>query len=343
MTNDRFARTARPRASHRTCATAALVGMSMLATATLARAAEPVATFSIVGHDPATGELGVAVQSKFFAVGAVVPWARAGAGAVATQAFANTTYGPAALDMLAGGASPEEVVAALTDADEGRDARQLGIVDAEGRAAAFTGSACITWAGHEVGDGYTAQGNILAGEEVVQEMAKAYRETDGALGERLMSALEAGQAAGGDSRGMQSAAILIVKEGAGYAGFNDRYCDLRVDDHTDPIAELRRIFDMWKWNALVNEGYTLCEDERWEEAFAVAERIISVAGTNAESYYHPACFYSKAGEKTRALELLREAVALDGALGRRAAQDPDFTPLYADEAFVALTSHGEAD
>jgi uncharacterized Ntn-hydrolase superfamily protein len=137
---------------------------------------------------------------------------------------------------------------------------------------------------------------------------------------------------------MQSAAILIAREGGGYAGFDDRYCDLRVDDHVDPIAELRRVFDIWKWSALVNEGYTLCEKERWDDAFAVAEEIVETAPENGESYYHPACFYSKAGRAERALELLRNAVDRDPALARRAAQDPDFAPLYADETFVRLTS-----
>ncbi len=201
----------------------------------------PVSTFSIVARDSETGDLGIAVQSKFLAVGAVVPWARAGVGAVATQAWANVTYGPRGLELLAAGYSAEEVVALLTGEDPGRAERQLGIVDSQGQAATFSGEQCIPWAGGIVGDGFCCQGNILVGPEVVNAMADAYRSTTGTFALRLLTALEAGQAAGGDSRGQQSAAILIVREGGGYGGGNDRYIDLRVDDHPTPIAELRRL------------------------------------------------------------------------------------------------------
>ncbi|GBD15193.1 hypothetical protein HRbin26_00079 [bacterium HR26] len=201
----------------------------------------PASTFSIVARDPVTGDLGVTVQSKFLAVGAVVPWARAGVGAVATQAWANVTYGPRGLELLAAGYSADEVVARLTGEDPGRAERQVGIVDSQGRAATFTGERCIPWAGGVVGEGFCCQGNILVGPEVVQAMADAYRSTSGTFAHRLITALEAGQAAGGDSRGQQSAAILIVREGGGYGGGNDRYIDLRVDDHPQPIAELRRL------------------------------------------------------------------------------------------------------
>jgi uncharacterized Ntn-hydrolase superfamily protein len=205
---------------------------------------EIVATFSIVAFDPETDSLGVAVQSKFLAVGAVVPWARAGVGAVATQAMANFNYGPRGLDLMAEGRTAEETVEALTSADEGRDHRQLGVVDARGRAAAFTGPECFDWAGGATGEHYAAQGNILVGRETVGAMAKTYEETDGDLAARLLSALAAGQEAGGDSRGRQSAALLVVREGGGYGGDNDRVIDLRVDDHPDPIKELIRIRDL---------------------------------------------------------------------------------------------------
>ncbi len=200
-----------------------------------------VATFSIIGCDPETGDLGVAVQSKFFGVGSVVPWAKAGVGAVATQAFANTTYGPRALGLLAEGRSPKEALAVLTAADEGRDRRQVGIVDAKGEAASFTGAKAMAWAGHRTGKNYACQGNILAGEEVIAAMANAFEATPGPLPERLVAALAAGQAAGGDKRGMQSAALLVVREGGGYGGFNDRFVDLRVEDHERPIEELARL------------------------------------------------------------------------------------------------------
>ncbi len=205
-----------------------------------------VATFSIVALDAPTRSLGVAVQSKFLAVGAVVPWARAGVGAIATQALANTAYGPRGLELLAEGLEPEEVARRLVADDEGREDRQFGIVDARGRSAAFTGSRCFEWAGHVTGPGFAAQGNILAGPAVVEAMADAYLRTTGDLAARLVAALHAGQRAGGDRRGRQSAAILIVRERGGYGGFNDRYMDLRVDDHPDPIGELERLVGLYR-------------------------------------------------------------------------------------------------
>lgn len=201
-----------------------------------------IATFSIVAFDPSSGELGVAVQSKFVAVGAVVPWAKAGVGAIATQAYGNTQYGPKGLKLLASGKSAEETVKLLTSGDWLRAHRQLGIVDSKGHAANFTGSKCSLWAGSKKGINYTVQGNILAGKAVIEAMAKSFEESKGVLGDRLIAALEAGQKEGGDKRGRQSAALLIVRKGWGYSGYNDRFRDLRVDDHKTPIQELKRIF-----------------------------------------------------------------------------------------------------
>jgi uncharacterized Ntn-hydrolase superfamily protein len=203
-----------------------------------------VATFSIAAFDPETDSLGVAVQSKFLAVGSVVPWARAGVGAVATQALANFNYGPRGLDLMAKGHTAEQTVEALVSADEDREHRQLGVVDARGRAATFTGSECFDWAGGVTGEHYAAQGNILVGKETVEAMARTYESNQGDLAARLLAALDAGQEAGGDSRGKQSAALLVVREGGGYGGDNDRVLDLRVDDHPDPIRELIRIRDL---------------------------------------------------------------------------------------------------
>jgi uncharacterized Ntn-hydrolase superfamily protein len=208
------------------------------------RVTKIVATFSIVGFDPETNSLGVAVQSKFLAVGSIVPWARAGVGAVATQAMANYNYGPRGLDLMAQGKTADETLEGLISADEDREHRQVGIVDGRGRAATFTGSECFEWAGGETGGCYAAQGNILVSGETVEAMAKTYQEAGGDLATRLLSALDAGQAAGGDSRGKQSAALLVVREGGGYGGDNDRVADLRVDDHPDPIRELMRIRDL---------------------------------------------------------------------------------------------------
>jgi uncharacterized Ntn-hydrolase superfamily protein len=203
-----------------------------------------VATFSIVGFDPETDSLGVAVQSKFLAVGALVPYARAGAGAVATQALANVTYGPRALELMAQGKTASETIERLTEEDQQRAQRQVGIVDARGYGAAFTGEDCHDWAGSLTGEHYAIQGNILAGRQVVEDMASAYEASDDDLAGRLLAALEAGQAAGGDPRGKQSAALLVVREGGGYGGGNDRLVDLRVDDHPEPISELARIRDL---------------------------------------------------------------------------------------------------
>jgi uncharacterized Ntn-hydrolase superfamily protein len=203
-----------------------------------------VATFSIAAFDPETDSLGVAVQSKFLAVGSVVPWARAGVGAVATQAMANYNYGPHGLALMSEGNSAEQTVEALTSADEDREHRQVGVVDARGRVSTFTGSECFDWAGGVTGEHYAAQGNILVGKETVEAMASTYEETGGDLATRLLGALDAGQGAGGDSRGKQSAALLVVREGGGYGGDNDRVVDLRVDDHPEPIGELIRIRDL---------------------------------------------------------------------------------------------------
>jgi uncharacterized Ntn-hydrolase superfamily protein len=219
-----------------------------------------IATFSIVAFDPETEELGVAVQSKFLAVGAIVPWARAGAGAVATQAMANFNYGPRGLDLMSRGKTAEETVEALISSDDEREHRQLGVVDARGRAATFTGSDCFEWAGGLTGEHYAAQGNILVGRETVEAMAKTFEATAGDLAGRLLAALDAGQAAGGDSRGKQSAALLVAREGGGYGGDNDRVVDLRVDDHPEPISELLRLRSL----------HTLY--------FGVTEDVVEVAG-----------------------------------------------------------------
>jgi uncharacterized Ntn-hydrolase superfamily protein len=203
-------------------------------------------TFSIVGFDPANGDLGVAVASKFPAAGAAVPWARSGVGAIATQASANTAFGPAGLAALAEGRGAREVLDELLAADDGRAERQVGVVDVRGGVATFTGPECFDWAGGSTGATFAAQGNILAGEPVVAAMGEAYEASGGDLCDRLLAALLAGDAAGGDRRGRQSAAILVVREAGGYMGFNDRYIDLRVDDHPNAPAELARVFDVWE-------------------------------------------------------------------------------------------------
>lgn len=219
-------------------------------------------TFSIAACDPATGDLGIAVASKFLAVGAVVPWAQAGVGAVATQAAANTIYGSRGLELLRAGLDPAQTIERLRadDAAPGEiSARQIGVVDAAGRATSFTGPDCQAWAGGRVGAGYACQGNILAGSEVVAALAETFERARGELPERLLEALAAGQAAGGDRRGQQSAALLVVRDKGGYGGRNDRWIDARVDDHRQPIDELRRLLELWRIYLSTPDPRTLIE------------------------------------------------------------------------------------
>ena len=206
--------------------------------------ARHVATYSIAACDLDAGQWGVAVESKFLAVGSVVAWAEPHVGAIATQAWANPRYGPEGLALLREGLAAEEVVERLTSADDSRDHRQLGLVDGKGAAATFTGSECLEWAGGKTGPGYTAQGNILVSAETVDAIAATFESSRGPLAERLLDALDAGQAAGGDRRGQQSASLLVVEKDRGYAKLSDTLVDLRVDDHARPLEELRRLYGL---------------------------------------------------------------------------------------------------
>jgi uncharacterized Ntn-hydrolase superfamily protein len=201
-------------------------------------------TFSIVAYSHEEEAWGVAVASKFLAAPAVVSWARAGAGAVATQAYARVSFGTHGLDMMQGGMSAEDTLAKLLATDEDAEDRQVGIVDGKGNALAYTGSECLDYAGHVIGESFTCQGNILAGKQVLDAMASAFRQAEGELATRLVAALLAGDRAGGDRRGRQSAGVLVVKAGGGYGGDNDRYLDLRVDDHDDPVVRLSELVNL---------------------------------------------------------------------------------------------------
>jgi uncharacterized Ntn-hydrolase superfamily protein len=203
-----------------------------------------VATYSIVACDLDAQQWGVSVQSKFLSVGSVVPWAEPHVGAIATQAYANPRYGPNGLKLLREGLSAQEVVDRLTSEDEGRDHRQVGVVDREGNAATYTGTECLDWAGGRTGDGYAAQGNILVSKETVDALAETFDSTSGPLAERLIDCLAAAQEAGGDSRGQQSSALLVVERDGGYARMSDVVVELRVEDHELPIEELRRIYTL---------------------------------------------------------------------------------------------------
>jgi uncharacterized Ntn-hydrolase superfamily protein len=300
------------------------------------RGRRPIATFSIVARDSATGELGVAVASRFFAVGSVVPWAHAGAGAIATQSFANTSFGPRGLELLGQGASPDEVLKILLRNDGDPERRQLGIVSASGQAVTYTGKDCIPWAGGRSGPGYACQGNILAGEAVVVGMEKAFLQTRGTLADRIYAALVAGDAQGGDSRGKQSAALLVVKEKAGYGGFTDRAIDIRVDDHPEPFRELGRLLDYAQMNYSWNEGWTLFTQKKPAEALPHMERAAARAPENPEVLYDLAVIRLASGSAQGSLEALTRSLALNPKLKKQAAGDSDLERLRGNPAFQGL-------
>ena len=231
------------------------------------------ATFSIVARDPETDAVGVAVHSKFVSVGAVVPFAAADAGAIATQSYANVAYGPDGLEKLRAGKDAETVVEELTAADEEAPSRQIGVVGQDGSVAAFTGEECLDHAGHIEGDQYTVQGNILEGEATLSAMAEAYEDADGGLPEGLLAALEAGNAAGGDRRGEQAAAMYVAKPEGGYDGRSDRWIDVRVDDHEAPIQELKRVFRIYDVTLLERAEPETLRELSGATAEAVAETL----------------------------------------------------------------------
>ncbi len=307
--------------------------------AKLAQQAPQPSTFSIVAADGASGEIGIAVQSKFLSVGAVVPWVRARAGAIATQAFANTAYGPAALDRLGRGIPPDEVARALLRDDDGRDDRQFGIVSVDGRATTFTGSRCIPYAGGIAGSGFAVQGNCLAGPAVVEALARTFETAAGALPDRLLAALRMAQEAGGDKRGQQSAALIVEKPGGGYAGFNDRYIDLRVDDHPAPIDELVRLLALHKLYFMAAEpqdiididdalGNELVRQLRRVGALASEQRTFDPSARKALiAYMHVENLENRVREDGRidrqTLEYLRTAPSADVTLASgQPAADP---------------------
>ncbi|MBV8563758.1 MAG: DUF1028 domain-containing protein [Actinobacteria bacterium] len=248
-------------------------------------AARPVvATYSIVACDLEARQWGVAVQSKFLAVGSVVPWARAEVGAVATQSYANPSFGPFGLELMAEGLSAEETLERLVAGDEGREDRQVGVVDGEGRSASWTGSQCMDWAGHRTGPGYAAQGNILVGPETVDALVATFEATVALpLANRLLECLVAAQAAGGDRRGQQSASLLVVEKNGGYAGLSDVAVDLRVDDRERPIEELRRIFAAHRrlFGATPREEWLPLEGELADE---VQERLTGLGYADLDTW-----------------------------------------------------------
>ena len=296
----------------------------------------PVATFSIVAYDPASGELGIAVQSRFFAVGTVVPWAKAGVGAIATQSYANTTYGPRGLAMLEAGMSPQAVMDSLTGSDGMRARRQAGIIDARGNAVTYTGDSCLSWAGGKTGKYFACQGNILAGQAVVDSMAAGFEASKGELADRLMDATEAGQRQGGDSRGMQSMALLVVKDQGGYSGYSDRYIDLRVDDAPDPFKEMRRLLGIQKGILHLNLAGRFARENNLAQAVKEAELAVLADPTSADCHYDFACYLSLSGRRDDALLELKKALGLNPKMAGMAQKDSDLANIRGSAGFKKI-------
>ena len=300
------------------------------------------ATFSIVAIDPVTGDLGIAVASRYFAVGAVVPWADAGVGAVATQAGVNVGYGPRALELLRQGLTAQQVMDKLfaEDTFPGKDGRQIAIVDAKGNIAVVTGDAANPWRGHAQGKTWSAQGNILVGPQVVEAMGRAFDQTQDELAEKLFAALKAGDEAGGDSRGRQSASILVVRKGGGRNTNNDRYVFINVDDHQDPINELRRLLNMQmtiNHNAAITRALTA---NNFDSALAFAEKVATYQPLDASQHARVGFIAYLAGKRDRALSAFDRAKQLTlpaqfKTLWEAQAGRPAYAKVLQDKEFVA--------
>jgi uncharacterized Ntn-hydrolase superfamily protein len=301
---------------------------------TAAFATEPVSTFSIVACDPETGEMGVAVASKYFAVGSVVPWAKAAVGAVATQAWVNKDYGIIGLEMLERGLEPTEVIDSLIASDPGADRRQVGVVDEEGNAATYTGPDCLPWAGGMIGENCAAQGNILGSDSVVSAMINAFETTPGALGGRLLAALLAGDANGGDSRGKQSAAIYVVQkvEGMRY----DRKIDIRVDDSQKPFEEIERLYGISEALSYLDQAANYYRNGDLLKAVKAARKSVEEGPDLPETYYDLACYLTLAGEFPEALASIETAITIEPRFKSMAAGDSDLDGLRSFPEFQEL-------
>lgn len=269
-------------------------------------------TFSIVAYDAEAGEWGIAVASRVLAAGYIVPWAKAGVGAIATQAYANLDYGIEGITLLEEGLPAAEALERLREADAESERRQVAIIDAAGNVAVFTGEETLAWSGHKSGPDYSVQGNILTGEDVVTEMERAYLGTEGPLARRLVEALKAGEAAGGDSRGKESAALLVVRAGGGYQGKTDRFVDVRVDDHVEPVAELERIYGLWEERFLVYTYLGSGGERDFEYALPIMDRVLVANPDNAD-YFNSFAWYLASSKRMpgKAVELALRAHELE--------------------------------
>jgi uncharacterized Ntn-hydrolase superfamily protein len=271
----------------------------------------PVSTYSIVAYDKETGQLGVAVQSHWFSVGPIVPWVESGIGAIATQSFVEVSYGPLGLALLKSGKSPEEALKALVAADENQDVRQVAMVDAKGRVVAHTGKNCIPEAGHYIGDGFTCQANLMLKNTVWDAMAKAFLDNEGELADRLVAALEAAEAEGGDIRGKQSAALIVVKGESSGVWWKDRLFDLRIEDHPSPVKELKRLLKLNKAYNHMNLGDEYLTENKIEEAMKAYTKAMEMYPDNAEMIFWPAVTLAASGELEKSLPLFKKVFAMD--------------------------------
>jgi uncharacterized Ntn-hydrolase superfamily protein len=322
------------------CLLLSILFLFVITGAALAQSLPPVSTFSIVAIDPQTGEMGVAVASRYFSVGSVVPWAMAGVGAVATQANVNVGYGQQALDLLRQGLTASEVLKKILADDkfEGKDGRQVAIVDAKGNVAAYTGPKAPTWAGDRQGKTWSAQGNILVGAQVPEAMGKAFEATQGELAEKLFAALKAGDAAGGDARGRQSASMLVVKKLGGRNINNDRYVYINVDDNPDPFTELRRLLDL---NLAYNYGdqtFKALDAGNMQKARAASQKAVQYAPNSFGSHMRLAFLDYLVGEKAASLDEFAKAKALNpNNFDKQWKEEVDFDrfkPMASDKEFM---------
>ena len=271
----------------------------------------PAHTYSIVAFDAKTGQLGVAVQSHWFSVGSIVSWAESGVGAIATQSFVEASYGPLGLELMRAGKSSEEALAALIKADKNEDVRQVAMVDAKGRVAAHTGKNCIPEAGHYVGDRFSCQANMMLKNTVWEAMANAFRNTQGELADKLLAALEAAQAEGGDIRGKQSAALIVVKGKSSGVWWEDRLYDLRIEDHPTPVKELRRLLNLNKAYNHMNMGDEYLTENKVEKAMKAYTKAMEMHPHNAEMIFWPAVTLAATGNVAKSLPLFEKVFAMD--------------------------------
>jgi uncharacterized Ntn-hydrolase superfamily protein len=294
----------------------------------------PAHTYSIVALDKETGEIGAAVQSHWFSVGPLVPWAEAGIGAVCTQSFVEASYGPLGLELMRAGKTAEEALAGLLKADKFEAVRQVAMIDASGKAVAHTGKNCIPEAGHYVGDGFSCQANLMLKNTVWKAMAKAFEATKGQLVDRLMAALEAAEAEGGDIRGKQSAAIIVVKGKSSGVWWKDRTYDLRVEDSPAPLPELKRLIRLNKAYNFMNKGDELLTENKIEEAMKSYTRAMEMYPDNAEMVFWPAVTLASSGRVDESLPLFKKVFAIDQNWAILVPRLPGVGQLPKDKALI---------